>query len=531
MTKDPDRRYQHADEMLADLRSLSERTGPSASPKERELHGFRKGRYAVILTVAVILAAVLYLGRSYLLPAKNDAIESIAVLPLDNLSGDPDQEYFVDGMTEALIADLAKIRILKVISRTSVMRYKDTKKSLPDIARELGVDAIVEGSVMQAGGRVRITAQLIEASSDRHLWAENYERDMKDILALQSEVARAIAQEIDIKLTVPKGDKSYSTTQVDPRALEAYLRGRYHWNKREEENVRKGLEYFYEAVRIDADYAQAYAAIAEAYVILSNWGYSPPREANKLVKEFAQRALSIDDECASAYAALGLASNDIDYKWDIPEEYYRKALSLNPNYATAHQWYSHLLSALKRHDEAIDHAKLALQLDPLSAVINQSLSYAYYHARRYDEAIEQSRKCLELDKDFWSVHQIIYLSYLEKGMIPEAFESFRNGILVRVGSEEALKEFDRAYETAGLEGAINWIIRNMEEWTMTRYNKPYFMAMGYAKIGDRDQAFEWLEQAYELRSRFLITLGVEPSFDNLRSDPRFDEMLKKVGLK
>ncbi len=525
MAKDQKNRYQHADEFLVDMRSLMVDKGPSGPANGQVNRGFGKRRLGLACAAVIIIAAALVLGRSYLFPKRKEIIDSIAVLPLENLSNDPDQEFFADGMTEALIADLAKIGTLKVISRTSVMRYKDTRKSLPEIARELDADAIIEGSVMQVGGRVKITAQLIEAVSDRHLWAESYERDLRDILSLQSDVARAIAREVDIKLAPPEEDGSSGTRQVDPRAYEAYLRGRYHWNKRTEQGIGKGIEYFQEAIEIDPDYAQAYAAIAEAFAVLGDWGFYPPREADKKIRYYAQRALSIDDESAAAYSALALASYEIDFDWEVAEEYYKKAIFLNPNYATAHQWYSGLLSTLKRHDEAIEQAKRAIQLDPLSLVINQTLSYAYYYARRYDEAIKQGRKTLELDEDFWYVYLVLYGCYLEKGMIPEAVEAFKEII-----PPDYMEEFDHAYKTSGYEGFVKCIIENMEKWVFSIYNQTFYSAMAYAKIGEKDKAFEWLEKAFEVRSRFVTTIGIEPMLDSLRSDPRFDELLEKVGL-
>ena len=530
MAKSPKDRYQHADELLVDLRSLTDETEPTGASPGPARKGFRRKRFGLAIGIAIIVTAALVLARVYLFQEKSDPIDSIAVLPLDNLSNDPGQEYFVDGMTEALIADLAKIGTLKVISRTSVMRYKDTRKSLPEIARELDVDAILEGSVMQANDRVRITVQLIEAVSDRHLWAENYERDMRDVLALQSDVARAIAREINIKLAPREKGGSSSVRQVDPRAYEAYLRGRYHWNKRTEQDIGKGLEYFHEAIKIDPEYAQAYAAIAEAFVVLSDWGFYPPREANKKAKDFAQKALSIDNESAAAHSALGLVSYGFDYKWEDAEEFFKKAVLLNPNYATAHQWYSGLLSSSKRHDEAIEQAKRALQLDPMSLVMNQTLGFAYYYARRYDEAIEQCRKALEVDESYLAF-QIIYLCYLQKEMIPEAVEAFKQTLSLHEQTRVFLEEYDKVYKTSGYEGCVEWIIENMEKWVLLTYTQSYIYAMAYAEIGDTDKAFERLEEAYEVRLRVVTTIGVEPLLDSLRSDPRFDELLKKVGLK
>ena len=530
MAKNPKDRYQHADDLLVDIRSLTVETGSTGRAKGSGRKGFTKGRPGLVFGAIMIVIVALVLARIYLFPEKSQVIDSIAVLPLDNLSGDPEQEYFADGMTEALIANLAKIGTLKVISRTSVMRYKDTRKSLPEIARELDVDAILEGSVMKVGDRVRITAQLIEAVSDRHLWAENYERDMRDVLALQSDVSRAIAREINIKLAPLAKGGSSGDQQVDPRAYEAYLKGRYHWNKRTEQDITKGLEYFHEAIRIDPEYAQAYAAIAEAFVVMSDWGFYPPREANKKAKEFAQKALSIDNESAAAHSALGLVSFGFDYNWEDAEEFFRKAVLLNTNYATAHQWYSGLLSALKRHDEAIDQGKLAVQLDPMSFVVNQHLGWIYYFARRYDEAIKHCRQSLELDDSYLAV-QIIYLCYLQKEMIPEAVETFKQALSLHEQTRVFVEEYENVYKTSGYEGCVEWIIGNMEKWVLLNYTQSFIYAMAYAEIGETDKAFERLEEAYELRLRVVTTIGVEPALDSLRSDPRFDELLKKVGLK
>ena len=400
MKKNQDERYQHADELLADLRTLSAQTGAPVQSGRSEKKRFTKGGLGLVLSAIIVIIAAFILFRSYLSPEKRPMIESIAVLPLDNLSGDPEQEYFADGMTEALIADLAKIGTFKVISRTSVMRYKNSQKSLPEIGRELDVDVILEGSVMQVGGRVRITAQLIEAVTDRHLWAENYERDMRDILALQSDVARAIAREINIKLAPLGIGGSSGELRVDPLAYEAYLKGRYHWNKTRASDSGKSIAYFEETSRIDPEYAQCFAALAEAFLVICVCGYLPAREAYQKINAYAQRAITIDIESAAAYSALAAASFKLGNDWEVAEEYFIKAISLNPNYATAHQWYADFLTSSGRHDEALEQILVALKLDPLSLIFHQTLGFIYYYARRYDEAIEQCRKTIELDKNY-----------------------------------------------------------------------------------------------------------------------------------
>ena len=530
MAKSPKDRYQHADELLVDLRSLSveiESTGVVKRPVKK---GFTGRHLGLTFGAVIIIAAALVLAGLYLFPEKNAAIDSIAVLPLENLSNDPDQEYFADGMTEALIADLAKIGSLKVISRTSVMRYKGTRKSLPEIARELEVDAILEGSVLQISGRVRITAQLIEAASDRHLWGESYERDLRDVLALQNDVARAVASEINIKLAPREKEGLSSARRIDPLAYEAFLKGRYHWNKRTRWDLEKSIEYFEEAIRIDPDYARAYAAIAEAFSMLRNWGWHEPGEADKKVKEYVQKALAIDDESAAAYSVLAFELHEFDYNREAAEEYFKKAISLNPNYATAHQWYAILLSRSGRHDEALEHAKRALQLDPLSVVINSVLAVIHYNAHRYDEAIEQCWKALELDKNFFLAFLVILESCIEKGTITECIEFFIQVTPEDEEPHEVVKELDRMNKTSGQEGVVKWIMELMGSGTAQNYSQPFFYAKGYARLGDKDKAFEYLERMYEVRSPNMTQVCVEPALDSLRSDPRFDELLQKIGL-
>jgi serine/threonine-protein kinase len=532
MAKNASDRYQHADELLVDLRSLSAEITTTGLAKGPARKGFTGKHVGYVIGLIIIVVATLVLARLFLFPEKSETIESIAVKPLENLSRDPDQEYFVDGMTEALIAELAKIGTIKVISRTSVMRYKDTDKSLPEIANELGVDAIIEGSVMQAGDRVRITAQLIEADEDHHLWAEHYERDLRDVLTLQREVASAIAREIDVTLAPRDKDVETAAIRIDPRAHEAYLKGRYHWNKRTEKDLGKSIDYFEEAIRIDPDYAQAYAGLAEAFSIFRNWGYSSysAKEANQKAKEYAHKALSIDSKSAAAYSVLGLESLEYDYNWEGAEKYFKKAISLNPNYATAHHWYASMLSHWGRHDEAIEQGMQALKLDPLSIVINVSLAFKYYYARRYDEAIEQILKTLELDKNFYGSYYVLYQCYTEKGMIQEAFEAFRQLMIHDERTSTYVEDLDQVYKTSAYEVYIAWVIENMDEWWSYDYSFPFYLSMIYARIDNEDKALEELEKAYEAHSQFITSIGVEPAFDNLRSDPRFDELLKKVGL-
>ncbi|MFQ5927272.1 MAG: adenylate/guanylate cyclase domain-containing protein, partial [Terriglobia bacterium] len=362
--------------------------------------------FAVALIAIVLLAGVgwwLFRGGTPIVAPGQ--ITSLAVLPLENFMGDPEQEYFVDGMTEALITELSKIGALKVISRTSAMHYKDSDKPLPEIARELGVDAVVEGSVLRAGEEVRITAQLIHGTTDTHLWAKSYERDLRNILALQSEVAQAIADEIKLKLTPQEQARLARAQPVNPAAYEAYLRGRYYWNKRTEEGFRKGLEYFQQAAEIDPEYALAYAGLADSYNTLGSYAALPPNVAYGQGKVAAIQALELDDTLAEGHNALAWWKMDYEWDWSSAEREFRRAIELNPSYATAHHQYSHLLTAMNRTEEMLAESQRALELDPLDLIINVHLGARYYYARQYDQAIEQLQKVVEMDPNFPQAHR------------------------------------------------------------------------------------------------------------------------------
>jgi TolB-like protein/tRNA A-37 threonylcarbamoyl transferase component Bud32 len=528
LVKDRTERYERADEVLADLRSLQQAmtqrvTGEHAAAKRKTPVG------RVFIACLVIVVAALAVWRVYFAAQKAEAIDSIAVLPLDNLSGDPEQEYFADGMTEALIADLAKIRALKVISRTSVMRYKGTDKALPQIARELDVDAILEGSVLRAGDRVRITAQLIEARTDRHLWSENYNMDMDDILKLQSEVARAVADEIRIQLTPQETATMAETRTVDPEAHEAYLRARYHWAKRTEEDLKKSVYYLDRAIEKDPDYALAYAGLADAYIVQAGWGFLAPKDAYPRAEALASKALEIDDRLAEAYSVLASVALVYNHEWDEGLRLHRKVVELNPNYATGHQWYAGRLSDAGRHDEALAEIEKALALDPLNLIVNANVGDLLYKARRYDESIEQCKKTLDMDHTFVFAHYVLWRAFLKMGMYDEAVKHIEKASSL-VSSQEQEATLDQRYRKSGIEGVFRWVIDRGDRLTNQPYNNPYYLALAHAALGERDEAFELLEACYETRSGLIISIGVDPSLDPLRSDPRFDDLLRRVGL-
>jgi TolB-like protein len=409
LEKDRGMCYQHASEIRTDLARLKRDTGSIAVATAQDSAANKRvpSRRRVIAmagSLAVLLAAMigLYLNRPHS-TAGAPRIQSLAVLPLENLSGDPTQEYFADGMTEELTSDLAKIAALRVISRTSAMRYKGSRRSLPEIARDLNVDGVIEGSVERSGNRVRITAQLIYAPTDTHLWANSYQRNLQDVLALQDEVARAIAGEIRITLTQKEQVRLTRTGVVNPQAYEAYLQGRFYWSKRTEEGEKKGLDYFQQAIEKDPGYALVYAGAAESYIVLGAHGHVPVHEAFAKARAAAQKALEMDDSLAEAHTSLGSVRTFYDWDWPGAQKEFARAIELNPSYATAYHWYSHYLVAVGRSADAVVAIKRALELDPFGPTINIWLANSLYYARRYDLALEQYWKVINTFPDFASM--------------------------------------------------------------------------------------------------------------------------------
>jgi TolB-like protein/DNA-binding winged helix-turn-helix (wHTH) protein/Tfp pilus assembly protein PilF len=480
-----------------------------------------------VVALSVLIALGLMIVRHWRRPdaaafsGVQRPISSIAVLPLENLSGNPSQDYFSDGMTDELITDLAMLPGVRVISRTSTMQYKGTHKAMPQIARELHVDGVVEGTVVRMGDRVRIRVQLIDAPDDRHIWAEAYERELKDVLALQASMAREMAREIRLGLTAQQEVRLASSRSVNPEAHELYLKGRYFWNKRDHEGLSKAVEYFQQAIENDPTYSAAYAGLADAYGLL---GMMPQAKAA------AEKALEIDADLAEAHASLGLIAPFLDWNWADAQRHFERAIALSPNYATAHHWYAEAyLLPLGRTNEAIAEIRKAQELDPLSPAIGTDLGKELYFARRYDEAIVQLRRVLELDPGFVSARNWLSDTLLEEGRYPEAeaeLEKTKSSKEERVYVRQTAYLYARMGRRAEAEKALAHSLRLSRGKDVSSGA----VALVYAALGEKDKAFYWLEKSYAVKSSFMTTLKFWSVFDPLRADPRFVNLVRRVGL-
>ena len=504
-------------------------TGAPVEQPLRTTFPWRQVLLTVTLTVSLALVIIL-LSRHW--PGHNgaDRIRSIAVLPLENLSGDPAQEYFVDGMSDELTTHLAKISSLRVISRTSTMRYKKPRIPLAEIARSLHVDAVVEGSVLRSGDKVRITAQLIDARTDRHIWAEEYNRNLSDVIAVEGDVAWRIAQAVRAALTPEEHTRLIATPQVDPDAYEAYLKGRYFWNKRTPAEIKKAIAYFEESIAHDPHNPLAYDGLADCWHSLGWYGYLSPHETFPRTRAAARRALELDATLGEAYASLAMVSMNYDWDWPAAEREFRKAIELNPNYANAHHWYADYLSAVGRHEEAIAESKRAVELDPISPIINAWLGWRYFFARQYDRAIEQYLKTLEIDPTFAPAHLVLGQGYEQESQLEGAISELDQAVKFSQGSSLYVSSLAHAYAVAGKRSEAELLLHQLQDQSQKTYVAPFHFALVYTGLGQLDQAVGYLEKGYKERSSGMVWLKVDPRLDVLRSDPRFQDLLCRVGL-
>ncbi len=479
----------------------------------------------------VLLLVIAGVGAWRVVTARrSSAIRSLAVLPFESLSNDASQDYFADGMTDQLIADLGRIGALRVISRTSVMGYKHARKPLPQIARELNVDAVLEGTVIRAGDRVRITAQLIDANKDTHLWSESYDGELRETLELQNKVAMAVANQVSIKLEPREQAALQNARSVNPEAYVSYLKGRYFWNKRTADGLNTARAYFQQAIEEDPKYAQAHSGLADTYALLGDWQWAvmTPKQAYPRAKAAAIKALELDGSLGEAHNSLAFCLDGFDWDMEAAGKEFRRAIELNPGYATAHHWYAWHLALLGQYDDAIGEMKKAVSLDPLSLIINADEAELLALAHRYDESIQQSEKTIEMDPNFGIAHNHLGQAYLQTGRYGEAITELKKAVQLSGGSPTCIANLARAYVAAGQRNEGIKLLGELKARSTSQYSYGSEVAVIYAALGDKDQAMSWLQKGYD--ERFNPGVLLRPGFDPLRADPRFREMVRKVGL-
>jgi TolB-like protein/Tfp pilus assembly protein PilF/predicted Ser/Thr protein kinase len=531
LEKEPKNRFQFAKELEVDLRRLVAGSATtSVYPPSSRRFFWRKAVGGAALIVMLIGLSGYGLRNWLIARGAPPRIQSLAVLPLENLSGDPSQEFFADGMTEELINDLGQIGDLRVTSRTSVMLYKSVKRPMPQIARELTVDAIVEGSVERVGDRVRINANLIYAPADRHLWSRSYERDLHNVLAMQDEVANSIADEIRLNVSSRRPLPPASSRRINPEAYELYLKGRYFWNKRTEEGLKKALECFQGVVAKDPQDARGYAGIADSYLMLVEYGTIPAGEAIQKARVAARKALELDDSLAEAHASLASIKEDYDWDWAGAENEFQRAIELNPSYATSRQWYAEFVAEMGRFDQGIEEIKRAQDVDPLSLIVNTVAGMIFYEARLNNEAMSQLHKVIELDPDFAEAHQLLGQTYLQLSRYEEAEAELQKALALSGGSAQNEACLGQAYGLWGRKQQARTILERLKIRSKQSYVSPSDLSKVYAGLGETDKALDLLEETYQQRLPSMVNLKVDPSFDSVRTSPRFQSLLHRIGF-
>jgi len=531
LAKEPGQRYQQGSEVRAALEAVQSGAAIPAWPTWKYALSRRRwlALAAALAAVFTVVAALNFETLRTRLTGGAPRIRSLAVLPLANLSGDPEQDYFADGMTEELITNLAKISALKVISRTSMMQYKGTKKPLPQIAKELNVDAIIEGSVLREGGQVRITAQLIQASTDQHLWAESYQRDLRGVLALQGEIASVIADKVRAAVTPTERTRLTSARPVNPEAYDAYLKGMQHWYKLTPQDIDTALEYFKLALKKDPNYAPAHSGVALVWIGRQQMGYTPPREAGPKAKAAALKAVELDNTLAEAH--FSLANVNLFYEWDWAgaEVEFKRAIELNPNYPDAWALYPHYLMIMKRPEEAMAQSQRALELDPFNAHFQALHAARLEWAGRYDEAIVQFRKALRMSPGLAWAHWMLSVIFLRKAMYEESLAETKASYYY-VGDREVEEALTQGYAQSGYRGAMRRAADILAARSRKTYVIPSDVATLYVGAGEKAQALEWLEKGVEVRDGNMSCVNVDPTYDTLRNTPRFQDLLRRMNF-
>jgi TolB-like protein/DNA-binding winged helix-turn-helix (wHTH) protein/Flp pilus assembly protein TadD len=510
----------------------SNAAGPSIVPKS-PAPSRRLAVAGAALAVVALLGAFLWVGRSQRKAFAKKRIDSLAVLPLENLSRDPEQEYFSDGMTGALISNLSKIQPLRVISRTSTAQYKHAKKSLPEIARELKVDAVIEGTVLRSGTRVRISVELIEAASDQHLWVETYDRELGDILKLQSEVAQAIANQIQVHLAPEVEAKFNSVPTVNQGAYEDYLKGRFYSTTTAEsyQGTTMAKQFFENSIKKEPGFALAYLGLADCYLTLGMHRRIPPQDAYRHGGELVHKALQLDENLGEAHSSLGNLSWQYEWNWTNAEREYRRALELNPNYLDAHEGLTWFLSWSGRRDEALAELATMRELDPALPLRYIDQAGLHYHLREYPQLVDISRKAVEIDPGVWTSHYFLATGYLGLGRKSEAISEFQKAVDLSLGDTDPAASLAYVYAATGRRADAQKILAELEQQSKTAYVSPYMIAAVWVGLGNKDKAFEFLEEAYQEKSTDLAYfIKSDLRLDSIRSDPRFFDLLGRMAL-
>ncbi|TET74478.1 MAG: tetratricopeptide repeat protein [Candidatus Aminicenantes bacterium] len=536
MEKDKGKRYQGTKELLSDLIKIekniptTERIFPKRVLKAEKI-GKIKWRNLILYGGAAILSILLIMAGIYLFTGRQEAIDSIAVLPFEYEDADPDMEYLGDGITESLINKLSQLPNLTVISRFSVFQYKGKKPNLQEVGQKLNVKAILTGWIAKRRDGLSISVELVDTRDNSVIWGDKYNRKkLADILTVQENISKEIAENLRLRLSGEEKSRLAKRFTENAEAHQAYLKGRFYWNKRTEVGLMQGLDYFKQAIEKDPGYALAYTGIADSYNLLGRYSHLGPNEAMPKAKAAAIKALEIDDELGEAHTSLAFVVRYYDLDWWAACREYKRAIELNPSYATAHHWYAITLSGMERHDEAIKEIKRALELDPLSLIINTNVAWVYYFARKYDRAIEQYKKTLEMEPNFGVARLRLGRAYLQREMFEEAIAEFKKAASLSDESIHMLAALAHGYAVSGRKDDAMKLLDRLKELSKDRYVPSYELAVIYLGLEDKDQALKWLEKAYEERGSYLGYIKVDPNIDGLRSDPRFKELLKRMGL-
>ncbi len=545
LAKNREERYAQAADLAADLRKLratcgAERPARFALPEPvRSLSTLPRARMLVVLFALLLVigaagfAVVKYVAPFRLLGGGKSTINSLAVLPFVNATADPNTEYLSDGITESLINNLSRLPHMKIMSRSSVFRYKGKETDVQTIGRELGVEAVLTGRVMQRNDELSIRIELVDARDNSHIWGEQYNRKLSDILAVQEAISREVSETLRVRLTGEEQKRLSKVATENPDAYQLYLKGRYYLSKRTDEGLKKAIEYFNQTIEKDPSYALAYSGLADSNMYIMRLGFLhglSPKEIYLRAKSSAIKAVEIDDNLAEAHTSLALIKMEYEWDWPAAEREFSRALELNPNEAEAHHQYSHYLTAVGRTHESLVESLRAMELDPLSLPLNGHLAWHYVYARQYDQAIEQCRRTIEMDANYPQAHDFLGGAYEQTGMYEEAFTEFQKAISLSGDSVHLRAELGHAYAVAGKGGEALKIMDELKRLSKETYVSPYDVAAIYVGLGQKDQAFDWLEKAYQERSDWLRYLKVDPRLDPLRSDLRFPDLVRRVGL-